>query len=225
MPDAAHWVTWKEKCALALCLPAVQSDLRAFVHSRSRRYAAIYAQSFRVTEAEAASSGPGDTWHWFETYFQLHSSREGKSYKEWLFARAAMRPSVGAGNIESGVSLLLRDVVRDRLRHEYSPGRAVSPDAATSPVDDNAQLSPADLLPDSFDTVGEVERREVERIASQLAESALAAIPLRGRIALLGRELGISLAHPAILKAARCGKTVLANAHRAALVAGLITRI
>lgn len=219
MPEIDHWLTWKEKCALGLCPSATQSALQAFVHERFRCYAGRYAAAFNVGEAEAASPDARDAWHWFESYFQLRSDRKGKSYKEWLLARVAAKSPMTPGDIESGVSLLLRDVVRDRLRHECSPKRVLSLNTEACRESEGARVSPMDLLPDDFDISDEVERRDIERIAAWLADAVFGKLSFRERVALLGRELGISLANAGFLRLAGCGKSVMAEAHRSALTA------
>ena len=219
MPEIEQWLEWKEKCALDLCPPATQSSLRAFVHGRYCRYAAQYAGAFQAGECAISSPDHRESWHWFESYFQLSRTRQGKSYKEWLHARAAGRSALGAGDMESGVSLLLRDVVRNRLRNECAPRRILSLDADVESSGERFSPSLVELLPDGFDMATEVEQRDMARIASHLANSALEALSRREQVALFGRELGQSLANPHLLKAADCGKTALAEAHHSALVA------
>jgi len=217
MPAIDHWLTWREKCALALCPAPMQTSLQAFVHARFRRYASSYSTAFNVGEPEVVSIDARDAWHCFETHFRLQTNRQGKSYKEWLFARAALKTTVVADDVESGVSLLLRDVVRDRLRHECSPGRLLSIDAMDCRINDGASVGLMELLPDGLDTNSEVESKEIESIASRLADSILSTLSFRERIAILGRELGLSLANPCVLKLAGCAKSALAKAHRSAL--------
>jgi len=220
MTEINHWLKWKEKCALALCPPDMQPVLQAFVHSRYRRYAIQYSSAFQAGEIEMSSLNANEAWHWFESYFQLHRNRQGKSYKDWLFARtSAGKPAADSGDIESGVSLLLRDVVRDRLRSECSSRRVLSLDANACSSEESQPISLMELLPNDFDTNNEVERREIEKIASALADSAIDSLSHRERLALFGRELGLSLTTPLLLKAAGCGKTALAEAHRTALMA------
>lgn len=219
MTKIEQWLTWKEKCALDLCPPATQAPLRTFVHERYCRYAARYAGAFQVGEGQVTLPDAREAWHWFESYFQLSLTREGKSYKDWLSARAAGRAAPEAGDMESGVSLLLRDVVRDRLRSECSSRHILSLDAGTGSGDETVSTSLVELLPDDFDTTTEVERWDLATIASGLADSALESLSRREQLALLGRKLGLSLADPRLLKAAECGKTVLAEAHHTALVA------
>lgn len=216
--EVKHWFKWKEKCALALCPPDTQSPLLAFVHQRYRHYATRYSPAFQATEIETASINAREAWHGFETYFQLHRTRRGKSYKEWLFARSsAGSPAPESKDIESGVSLLLRDVVRDRLRSEYSSHRILSLDANVHPHSDHPPISLMELLPDDLNTRNEVERREMNEMAASLVNPIIDSLSYRERLALLGRELGLSLATPMLLKAAACRKTALADAHRTAL--------
>jgi len=217
MPEIEQWLEWKDKCALALCPSSTQASLRKFVHRRYCSYGRQYARTFHVGESELSSPDFRESWHWFESYFQLSQTREGKSYKEWLLARCAGRPALEAGDMESGVSLLLRDVVRDRLRSEYAPRQVSSLNTEADSAEDCPSAHVLDLLPDEFDTAAEVERGDIARIAADLADSALEALPHRERLALLGRELGLSLATPPLLKVAGCGKTALAKAHHAAL--------
>jgi hypothetical protein len=205
-------------CALALCPPVIQSPLQTFVHVRYLRYASNYASSSHAAEITAPSHDACESWHWFESYFQLHQNRQGKSYKDWLFARTSSGKSTpDSGDIESGVSSLLRDVVRDRLRKETSPRRVTSLDAGSCSATDGPAISLLELLPDEFNTNNEVEHREITRIAASLADSILDSLSRRERLALLGRKIGLSLTNSLLLKAANCRKSVLAEAHRSAL--------
>ncbi len=159
----------------------------------------------------------------------MNRRRDGKSYKDWLFARGTDPAAPGGPTLpalESGVSLLLRDVVRERLRRERAPARVRSLQEPVAGTGGAEAVTLEDLLPGGFDTAGEVERRDVERLADRLAEAVSAALSRRERVALLTRERGLSCAHPAVLKAAGCGKTALAEAAHSALraVAGQVQR-
>ena len=217
MPPTAHWLEWKKTCALGLCSPVAQAALRAFVHARFLRYTSFYAESIDAGNSSATSPDAREAWQWFESYFELQRTRAGKSYKEWLFSRASDVLGPTTGDIESGVSLLLRNVVRSRLREDYSSPRMLSLDANIVPPSQGAAVSLGELLPDDFDTADEVERRELERMADALAAAAATSLSHRERIALLGRELGLSLANPQVVQAAECGKTALAEAYQTAL--------
>ncbi len=225
MTSVDHWREWKARCALALCAPAAQEALRDFVARRTRTYLA----ASRARGGPAEDPDEREAWHGFETYFVLNRRRSGKSYKDWLFARGTDPAAPGAPTLpalESGASLLLRDVVRERLRRERAPARVRSLQEPVAGAGQAVAVTLEDLLPGGFDTVREVDRRELERLAMRLADTVLAGLSRRERIALLARERGLSCAHPAVCKAAGCGKTALAEAYHSALqaVAGHVRR-
>lgn len=214
MLKADHWMEWKQTCALDLCGAAAQAELKAFVHRRFRRYISGYLPPSPAWQECAPAIEPGEAWHWFETYFQLNRRRSGKRYKDWLFARVnASAPALEC--IESGASLLLRDVVRDRLRKEHPHPRAR---ALAEPSSGRAgALTLEELLPCASDTAGEVAQRDLEALADRLADAVLGEFTTRERLAVVVRERGLSCANPDVLKRAGCGKTALAEAHPAAL--------
>ena len=218
MPMRDDWLLWKEKCALALCPKNTQAELRRFVQARFSRYIASYAAAYRGLETEALFPTPEQSWHWMETYFQLHRSRQGKSYKDWLFARASIGAAPAAESIESGISLLLRDVVRERLRSEYPSAQTLSLSTRTS-APGRSSLSVDELLPCSADTLDEVETADISGQAARLTQTVFNDLSLRQRIAILGREMGLPLSRPALLKAASCAKSALSAAHEKALLA------
>ena len=216
MPSIEDWLQWKQRCALALCDPDTQSALQDFVCHRFQNYLEFYQKELSSDPDMRATSPASDAWHSFETYFYLNQTRHGKSYKSWLFARGLdsshpLSPSLPA--VESGVSLLLRDVVRERLRHEASPRRVRSLHDPVCVSTDNVPVTLEDLLPAAVDMDRQVEQHELEQLASIIIN----ALSRRERIALLARECQMSCAHPSILKTAGCGKSMLAAAHLSAL--------
>jgi hypothetical protein len=211
-----HWQCWRERCALGLCPPEAQHALRQFARARFERWLAAYAPGAGVFR-DAAPPPAAEAWHWFESGLCLRRTRAGKSYKEWLFARAAIEGAPTLDAVQGGAALLMRDVVRERLRQDYHPARVLSFDApggAAAP-DDTPGLH--ELLPAPHDTRSEVERRELDGRAAEAAARLLAALPRREKVALLAKELGLSLAHPAAIAVADCGKSMLCAAYRAAL--------
>lgn len=215
MATLEDWLQWKQLCALALCRPMTQSALRDLVGRRFRQYVAGYASG----PGSGTALEPRDAWHGFETYFQLHRTRQGKGYKEWLFARGpdpAADPAAALAAVESGVSLLLRNVVREHLRQERPSWRCLSTqESALGP--DGPGLTLDELLPGPSDTLAEVERRELERLGQALVADCLDQLSIRERIALLARELGLSCRHAGAQQAAGCDRTALAQAFPAAL--------
>jgi hypothetical protein len=204
-----HWITWKEKCAAALCPPETRLELQNFAHVRFHRFAAACAHDTNVHDANALTPPAEEAWHCFEAYLQLRNSREGKIYKEWLFKRASVAGAPTLDSIQGGASVLMRDVVREQLRREFSSKWMTALDAPISVGIGGSEVTMLDLLPDSGDTRTDVERREMESIAASDAREFLSAMSHRERVALLARVLGLSLAHQAVTALAGCGKSVL----------------
>ncbi len=216
MPTLAQWQEWHARCALGRCAPETQSALAGFAGRRTRRYLALYGKG--GAEASRSIGGPDDreAWHGFETYFYLNRTRAGKSYKDWLAARGT---EASPAAIESGAALLLRDVVRERLRREAAPrhARSLQEPLPGADADPDCALTLEDLLPSPSDPAGDADRRDLEHLAVRVADAVFHDLSLRERMALLAREHGLSCAHPAALRAAGCGKTVLAKAFHSAL--------
>lgn len=222
MQTIKDWVAWKNTCALGLCSKETQYALQGYAHARFRHFAAVYAGATNTPDADALTPDPPEAWHWFETSLRLRNTREGKGYKQWLFARASpedVAPTPSLDTIQGGATLLMREVVRERLRREYSRRCILPLDAPVGPNLDAATAPTLrDLLADPDDPVDTVEEREMKSIAEQEADGALDTLNRRERIALLARELGLSLAHPAVTRIACCGRSMLNTAYHQALL-------
>lgn len=218
MQTIEDWISWKEKCALGLCSAQTRNVLHGFARARFHHFAAIYAGATNAPDAGALTPEPAEAWHWFETYLRLRNTREGKCYKQWLFARARLQGAPTLDAVQGGATLLMRDVVRERLRREYSSRWMLPLDAPVGTADGDEAPTLHELLAGEGDPAGAVEERELESLADKEAEGAFAGLERRERIALLARELGLSLAHPAVTRAARCGRSVLNTAYHHALV-------
>jgi hypothetical protein len=222
-----HWLEWRARCALGLCGEETRAFLLAFSYARFRHFVIAYAQSTNVPNPDDLTPEPAQTWHWFETYFQLHPSRQGKAFKAWIFERPDVPAAADLDTVQRAATLLMREVVRDYLRREFScrrvrsldatPGGATPPGSAPAP-------SLQELLPSPLDTGRDVEQRDLERLAEQDAAAALSTLNDRERLALLVRQLNLSLAHPAVTQAAGCGKSVMNTAFHNAL-AGLAAHV
>ena len=212
IPARYSWTEWKDRCAIGLCTGAVQSELRNF----AAVHFALYLQRYSYrTNAQGGQSdlADGDPWHLFEAHLAVRNTRQGKKYKEWLFARlpGAERDDLEA--LAGGAALLLRDVAREHLRREYAPCDTISLNSPMSGVDESG-MTLEDLLPGSIDPVDEVATREFERLAAGHALEFFARMGQRERIAFLAKDLGISLAHAEVEKAAGCRKSVLSQSYQ-----------
>ncbi len=200
------WTEWKEKCAIGRCGGETQEALRSFASVRFQGFLRKYVPRVGGGGAEPVTA-PRDAWHLFETHAAVGGNRAGKRYKDWLFARAAGGSGDPADSIERGATVLLRDVVREHIRREWSPPWAVSLNVAAQEGESGLTLQ--DLLPGGVDPAADVERREFEAIARGHATAFFSAADRRERVAFLAKRLGLSLAHPAVESAADCRKSTL----------------
>ena len=206
------FLEWKARCAMGLCSVAVQGELCEFGGLHFARYVRRYAHRTN-TPCEGSILAGRDAWHLYETYLTVRSNREGKRYKDWLFDRCV---GMGESEVEAvvgGAVLLMRDVVRDHLRRECAPARMLSLQSPLGSPEESG-LTLEDMLPGNIDPVDEVAGRELERLASMHAEELMARMELRDKVAVLAKNLGLSLAHPAVEKAAGCRKSVLNECYK-----------
>ena len=213
--DTTHldaWVEWKELCALARCRASTQTVLRHYVSQRFRSLVQRYHFQTNVPSPVAFTLLPTDPWHLLETHFTLPHASGGKRYKDWLFDWAAQHQPGGLAGIENGVALLLRDVVRDYLRQEFSPARMISLDRLAPGAEHDLRIE--DLLVGQLDPAAETERREFERHAAARAQAVWSGLTQRERVALLAKALGLSLAESLVQELAGCGKSMVNQAYR-----------
>ncbi|MBM4156868.1 MAG: hypothetical protein FJ221_17855 [Lentisphaerae bacterium] len=212
------WRQWHARCALTLCDADSAALLRGFA---GRRASSMVRRLGRLAE-DIPAPEPRDAWHLFETHLVTARTREGKRYKDWLFARVGARSGAEALDaIQGGATLILRDVVREMIRHEARP-----PDTSSlaAPVPGTNGLTLADLLPGGTSPSDEAEDRDLEALARRAADSRFAAADRRVRVGLCLRALDLPLDGRATERAAGCSKSTLHAAVRdfiAGLAAGV----
>ena len=206
-----HWTEWRARCALLLCGEAARDALPAFVQARFGKYLRQYG-AYLAGGADGSLPLPeaNDAWHLFETHLAVDETRDGRTYKTWLFDRIAGSHDDPLSVIQGGATLLAREVVREYLRREQSPPGTISLQAPLSDGESSCTLE--DLLPDTADPADETARREYEAIADGEAAALFDAATFRERVAVLAKDLGLSCAHPSVALAAGCGKTLTALA-------------
>jgi len=206
------WREWKKRCAADLCEPEIAGMLHRF---GALRFASMLK---RVTsDAERNSVDGSRGWHLLETYARVSSTREGKRYKDWLFARADLQGERWLALIESGASLLMREVVRHYLREESAPAFMVSLnmkiDRDIQSVSGTDGLSLEDLLPGQMDPLDEIETREWNNLARSLAGSVILSMSLIEKVAVAARAQGVPLSDPRVIKIAGCSRSQLYAAY------------
>ncbi len=215
----AAWREWKLRCALDLCSPKAAGWLRRFGDQRFLHYwQKVSAQQGHPLDAYRHADRP-HAWHLLESYAQTGSGRSGKRYKEWLFARAPAHgdPATWLQAIESGASLLMRDVVREQARREYTAPFVADPERLR-PTETGCQaVTLLELLPDESDTFRTVASRDLRDRAECLAAWWVHEADRRAQIGVWARAQGWLLSDPALCEWAGCRRSYLASRHRAEL--------
>lgn len=206
-----HWAEWRARCALLLCGNAAREALTAFVQVRFGKYLRQYgAYLMGGAEGHLPLPAANDAWHLFETHLAVDQTRDGRTYKGWLFDRIAGSSDDPLSVIQGGATLLTREVVREYLRREQSPPGTSSLQAPAT--DGTSSWTLEELLPDTGNPAEEAARREYEALADGEAAALFETAGLRERVAVLAKDLGFSCAHPAVTGAAGCGKSLIALA-------------
>jgi hypothetical protein len=214
-----HWQMWHRECALARCSQRAMSDLESFAGKRMLTFLRRYVTRTNLGSTTLPHLSDPEAWHLFESYMAVTTTRSGKRYKDWLFARTRRDP-VSAGDIvEAGASLIMRTVTRDFLRREFSPRATVSMQTVVATGSTGTDLTLEDLLP-SPTSPAPTGDGDYEPLAERHATERMAAMNHRDRVALLARSLGLPLSHGAVVAVAGCGKSVLSQAYRL-LVTGI----
>lgn len=212
---AGSWREWKRRCAAARCSDVVQSQLRSFVFHRFRHYVRRYCGRTNVFETDSVMRrfGRDDPWHLFESHAVVPGSRAGKRYKDWIFARAAGASGRFERVVESGVSLVVRSVVRDCLHNECL-SRNMLPLETAVQAGGLHGVCVEELLHGTPDPADEAAAREFEDLAAHHAAQVFRSMTSRERVAVLAKRLGVPLGHERVTRAAGCGKSVLHEAYR-----------
>jgi hypothetical protein len=211
----AHWREWKRVCALGASSEATRAGLEGFAAQRFRSWSARYLERTNAGRLSNIGVSGRQAWHLFESHVTVKQTRQGKSYKQWLFARPRRPGDSELDVVQGGASLIMRDVVRNHLAAEFSPPQTVSMTAHVETTHAGSRTL-EELLPDDSDPRAAISRRELSSLAREHAESLFTRMTRRERIALLAKQARISLAHPAVLDAAGCGKSSLHEAYRRA---------
>lgn len=209
LTTAEAWRVWKKACAADLCPAPEALALRQFGIHRFNHYLNRYAARLGRQGQVPRVAESGDAWHLLETYAQVGATREGKRYKDWLFARAPDQPHAWLNAVEAGATLLMRGAVREYLRREHA---AAFMESMHRPLDGTAADSSftlEELLPDTAEPLHTIAEKEWHMLAQQQAERWYLSLYARERIVLWAREQGYSLADPDLVKWAGCRKSVL----------------
>ncbi len=213
MDRLAAWQEWKERCAANLCGKPARQVLHGFAHARFLKFYPRSVPFHTSTVQQCAVTAP-DAWHLFETYLATSHTRQGKCYKDWLFARVATSRDNPLDVIQGGATLIMRSVVRRHVHDEFSPKGHVSLQTVVSERGGQT-LTLEDLLGTDLNPADAAAEAEYDRLAEAHAAEFFDEMPGHERVMLLAKAAGISLASAAVVSAAGRGKSALcATYHR-----------
>ncbi len=199
------WSEWRQACAFSLLNEESRGRLHIVVAHRFRsRIRLLNAKGAGIPQLDDAECA-----HLFESWCALHQRRDGKRYKDWLLTRGDQDQDA----VESGVLLLVRNVVREWVRTQHHSVAEVSLDA---PIREASGLSLRELLPSHASERSEEQQgwmsSQIPHLLSGMKDVENAACWVRAR--------GWVYSHPQARESTGFAKTALHQAHR-----GLLTRV
>lgn len=211
--ELENWVEWRKVCALCGCSADTRKRLRKYAYGKFAWYVQEYANLIEGTTPKAVARNAGDCWQRFETHMTIGTRAEGKTLKRWLFARVAGSKDPAEKVILGGAKVIMRDVVRSYIREEESNLRDVSLDRViVNQQGDKCTL--AELLGNEATTPTDPCSADLEAISERIAREAFQDLEVRQRVAILAKELKISLSHPLVEAATSCKKSMLSSVWR-----------
>lgn len=205
-----HWREWQWAASLAQCSAETRTALQAFVWQRWQKYLRACGGEANPERGELTRE---EVWHRFEADCFSHAPAGHASYKDWLFDRLLTHTGPPKDVIESGVSLRVRDVVRDYLSKEGRtrlPGEKDPAPSMEGPVPGtDGALTLDDLIGVDFDVRNQVALREYLRLGQEEAAALFGLFDERERLVLAADGLGMPLSHPEIEELAGRKRTVL----------------
>lgn len=199
------WQRWREACALSLISEA---DGRQLTLTISQRFRSMLRKVNLHGGGQLSAPSDRECAHLFEAYCAVHQRRDGKKYKHWLLTRGRQ----DLDTVQSGVMLLVRNVVREWIRHAHP---RTAPVSLQQPVGGSATPLPLEqLLPDRSP-----EGRSGEQTAwlhAQVDALVSAADPLK-RTVLILRATGRVFSAAGVKEEFGYGKSVLHDCQRSLL--------
>jgi hypothetical protein len=195
------WVQWKQRCALTRCDCAARRRLAAFAQARLKRAVTRLAG---VTNLPASvwrriPEDPELAWHLFESHAVVTHTRQGKAYKEWLFARAGDGCESPLDTVVAGATLMMRDVARAWVAKECLPRDTVTLDAPVAGTE--GTITYVDLLPTASTPLNAIEAHERAEYAAHAATRVFGHLDYRQRLVVAARLRGIPFDRDELLQA------------------------
>ncbi len=197
----SDWVEWKEQCALGRCSTDTRQRLAAFAAARLRVAASHCAGTTNIRDGidRRLPDDPELAWHLLESHAVVKHTREGKAYKEWLFARVGPDTRSPLAVVCRGAALILRDVARNWLAKECLRHHHLSLDAPVAGT--HEALTYVDLLPGTASPADAVSARELSDWSKREARAVMESLNVPQRLVVAAKLRGISLSNPELMAA------------------------
>jgi len=200
--EMAAWRNWKDLCALALISNTERIQLQQVISDRFRSM--VRKVNLHGRGALTAPPNP-DCAHLFESYCAMHQRRDGKKYKQWLLSRGRQ----DLDTVQSGVMLLIRNVVREWVRDSHPQTAEVSLQHFLGQGATPVTLE--ELLPD---TKSETRTAEQSEWIEETIRNEVESLEAVERAVLLIRARGSVFSAAGIREEFGFGKTALHKYHR-----------
>ena len=210
-PTWQDWAEWKSRCAAGRCPPEVRHALHGFARSRFATYRERFERRRGMAPGQTLLPEARECWHRFESRLGVPGPRGGMPTKDWIFARVRAGADAPESTVEAGVTLMLRDVVRDYLS-EACPSPSDLSLQETLGAGEAGGLTLEELLPgEGPDPRDEAAEREIRALGRQMAAKLAPELDERERIVVWAKVHGVSLAHPRLEQVAGCRRSMLGN--------------
>lgn len=193
------WQNWRDACALALIDEGERQQLTRVIADRFR---SMLRKVTLRSHRNLPSPPDADCAHLFEAYCAMHQRQDGKKYKEWLLTRGRR----DLDTVQSGVMLLVRNVVQEWLKHTRPETAPVSLQLAVG-----EGLSLEQLLPDEDRSQWGSELTEWVADQTQHLPGQVEAVD---RVILILRARGQVFSAPEVKREFGFGKTTLHKYNR-----------
>jgi hypothetical protein len=221
-PRLEPWLEWKEACTIDKCKTEEHVEyLKRFgFHRFCKNIEIINTKQCRQKSSSLSlpayqhkdDAEDGSTklfwWNLLEAKMIAGANKGGKLYKDWLFDRLNILKGTQVAIIESGASVLMRDVVRKHVCEEYCGKLEQSLDV---PLGDDASFSMKDVyyVVHVYNAcarwlIDEIIIRDYERLGGEIASPYFKSMSNRERVAVLASALDVSLANPEVCRMAGC---------------------
>ncbi|WFB35776.1 hypothetical protein P3T73_16615 [Kiritimatiellota bacterium B12222] len=191
------WQQWRDACALALISEDASAQLTRVI---ALRFKSMLRKVNLHGNKGLAAPSDRECAALFESYCALHQRRDGKKYKQWLLTRGRR----DLDTVQSGVMLLVRNVVREWIRDAHPQTAEVSLQKSVGLTGKSVPLE--QLLPDCSSQSRSEEQQAwvLERIQKQTEFLKPAE-----QVALFLRAQGTVFSAPGVKQRFGFGKTLL----------------